>query len=205
VKTSFTLILVASALVLAGCASAGSGGTGGSTANPAAGGSGGGKPSCARFSASTLSALIKGPVSQPYIAGSDSAGGVECVYGIGKNAKLTGSKIEATGDDSMLITVIGYDGKSQYKHFTAKDTNFGGVTATSGVGDASSYNYSSVSKMPPNFYSYKGDRYCGVALSLASSTEVGIPESGGDAAYEISQSDAADIATKEGALCSEAW
>jgi hypothetical protein len=185
--------------LLAGCAPAA--GTGipagtaaaGSSGSVSAGSAPGGstKASCAEFTSAAFSALVTVPIGKPYVAGSDSGGGVVCWYGIGKNADVTGSKVETLADDNILITTIGFGGAGQYAHFTGSDVNIGAVTPIDGIGTKASYNVSVLSGNVPQLYSYKGDRYCGIQLNA-------------DSAELVDPAPAA-TAKNEGALCDDAF
>jgi hypothetical protein len=190
-----TALALVSVGLLAGCAPASGIAAPGST--PAGGASNGGsagtssKPSCDEFTSASFSGLVNVPIGKPYVAGSDSAGGVTCAYGIGKNAGVSGSQAETLSDDNILITTIGFDGVSQYAHFTGSDVNLGAVIPVDGIGTKAAYNVSELSANVPQLYSYKGDRYCGVQLSAGSS--------------ELVDSSMAAIAKAEGALCEDAF
>jgi hypothetical protein len=182
---------------LSGCAPATSGSVAGSSpATSSSSGSvgtssgSGTKPSCDQFTAQSFKALVNVPIGTPFIGGSDSAGGIVCWYGIGKNAGVTGSKVETLQGDNILITVIGFDGEKQYAHFTGSDVNIGAVTPLSGIGDKASYNVSELSGNVPQLYSVKGEKYCGIQLSVNPS--------------ELVDSSPASVAKNEGALCADA-
>jgi hypothetical protein len=198
-RLRLSLVLVGVATIttgmLSGCAPATSGAAAGSSpATSSSSGSSSGtgtKPSCDQFTAQSFRALVNVPIGTPFIGGSDSAGGIVCWYGIGKNAGVTGSKVETLQDDNILITVIGFDGESQYAHFTGSDVNIGAVTPLSGIGDKASYNVSELSGNVPQLYSVKGEKYCGIQLSVDPS--------------ELVDSSPASVAKNEGALCEDAF
>ncbi|HEX4402349.1 MAG TPA: hypothetical protein VHZ98_13585 [Galbitalea sp.] len=177
----------ASTATVAGSSPAASNSSGSAGASPGSAG----KPSCDQFTVEAFKALVNVPIGTPFIAGSDSAGGIDCWYGIGKNAGVTGSKVETLEGDNILITVIGVDGASQYAHFTGSDVNLGAVTPLSGIGDKASYNVSELSGGVPQLYSVKGDKYCGIQLNVDAS--------------ELVDTLPAAIAKNEGALCEDAF
>jgi hypothetical protein len=189
-------VALAGVLALAGCAPAtGSSGNGSATGSTggAAGSTGtSGSGSCHEFTSSALSALVNVPVGKPFVAGSDSNGGVICWFGIGKNASVSGSAVETLSNDSLLITTIGVDGQSQYKHFTGSDVNIGAVTPLGGVGDKAAYTVSALTGNAPELYAVHGSLYCGVQLNIGSASEL------------VDKSMAA-AAKDEGGLCNEAF
>jgi hypothetical protein len=146
---------------------------------------------CDEFTASSFAGVINVPIGKPFVAGQDGSGGVICWYGIGENAAVTGSKVETLTDDNILITTIGGDGASQYKHFTGKDVNVSAVIPLSGIGDKASYTVSALTGNVPELYAVHGSLYCGIQLNAQTS--------------ELVSSDMAATAKNEGALCNDAF
>lgn len=147
--------------------------------------------SCAEFTSASFAKLTTAPIGKPLVVGSDSSGGIACWYGIGSNAGLTGSAIEQTTTENILITVIGIDGPSQYAEGTASDVNLGAVTSISGIGDKAAYNTSALSGGWPQLYALKGNKYCHIQIAAGSG--------------ELVDHDQAAVATDEGALCEDSF
>lgn len=190
-----TLVAVIAAVslgALVGCAPA-TGSSSGAAASGTAQGAGGsaGSSPCAEFSAKSFSGIVNVPIGKPFLAGQDSAGGAICWYGIGKNAGVSGSKVEALTDDNILITTIAGDGVSQYEHFTGKSVNLSAVVPLSGIGDKAAYTVSELTGNVPELYARHQSLYCGIQMSAATS--------------ELVNSSMAATAKSEGALCNDAF
>jgi hypothetical protein len=210
-RGSRTLLLgitvVASGLLLAGCAapvgastttSGGtSGGTSGSgaatTAGKAAAPSATGDAACNVVSASLISALVKVPVGKPYNELGSDPNDFACVYGIGSNASLTGSKIVTTNDDTLLVTRYGQLGASQYQHSVSL-IPAGDVQTYFGLGDKAVW--WNEFDQGPHLYTYKGTVGCEVSFILADGSEVGATPGNG-----MSDADAASVVKREAPIC----
>jgi hypothetical protein len=184
------IVAAAGLSALAGCApSTSTSGAGSSAAQGAAGLAGSG--TCSEFSAKSFAGIVNVPIGKGYVAGQDSAGGVICWFGIGKNAGVSGSKVETLTDDNILISTIGVDGLTQFTHFTGKSVNLNPIVPLSGVGDKAAYEVSELTGNVPQLYAVKAQLYCGIQMNATTS--------------ELVNSSMAVTAKSEGALCNDAF
>ena len=188
-----TLVAVVAALsvaTLVGCAPASGSSSGPASSGTGASGASAANP-CAEFRAKSFAAIVNVPIGKPFVAGQDSAGGVICWYGIGKNAGVSGSKVETLTDDNILITTIAGDGESQYKHFTGKSVNLSAVVPLSDIGDKAAYTVSELTGNVPEVYALHQSLYCGIQMNATTS--------------ELVNPSMAATAKSEGALCNDAF
>jgi hypothetical protein len=173
---------------LVGCAPAGT-----STSGAASSGTSGSPVSnpCAEFSAKSFAEIVNVPIGKPFVAEQDATGGVICWFGIGKNAGVSGSKVETLTDDNILISTIGGGGLSQYTHFTGKSVNISPVISLSGIGDKAAYTVSALTGNVPQLYAVHANLYCGIQMNADTS--------------ELVNSSMAVTAKSEGALCNDAF
>jgi hypothetical protein len=205
-RGSRTLLLgftvAASGLLLAGCAApvgastgstAGAPGGSANTAAAAAAPSATGDAACNAIPAALLTALIKVPIGKPYNELGSDPSNFACIYGIGSNAGLTGSKIVTTNDDTLLVTRYGQLGQTQY-NTSVKIIPAASLVAYPGLGDKASW-WNEFGQ-GPHLYAYKGNVGCEVTFILADGSEVGATAGGG-----MSDADAAVVVKREAPIC----
>jgi hypothetical protein len=161
---------------------------------------------CAAIKPATVHALITGPVGSPF--NGNLAGGPDftCYYGIGPNATKDGVALETADPDVFIVSRTGADGTAKYNNTVsvAAGQNPDSVVPLAGVGDQASYIYLKASGEPPTVQALSKGVYCSVELSLTNASEVGITQADPDQPTVISATDAATLAQKMGALCTDA-
>lgn len=147
---------------------------------------------------SAVASLVTVPVGAAFNpladSGQASSSAYACMYGIGKNAVLTGSAVVNADDDTVLVTFLGVGGPNNY----ANSVGFK-MTPVSGVGDKAEYSFDPTSNQAPDFFALKGDTYCEVQINNGddAATELGVKAQGDG----IDASGAPTVAQKEGAIC----
>jgi hypothetical protein len=129
----------------------------------------------------------------------DEGGGYACLYGIGPNATIPGSKLPGARTDVMSATLVPSGGTAIYQSETANYRRADTFVTLTGVGDQAGYAYSSQLRNPPVIIAVRSDAFCDVSLNLASGSEVGLAASSG--VGSVSPADAAGLAAKEARFC----